>query len=238
MRLGDLHSHVSMERWSRGAGWLQERDPRAKILATLAVLAAISLTPAGWRSGAAAFGVLAGVTLASGVPVGALLKRVMWVIPFTAVFAGVTALAGDPARAAGIAGKTILSAWVTLLLAATTPIEHLLEGLRRLGAPRFLLMVVHFIWRYLFVIADQAHHMHLAAHARGSHRVFHAATGGVAVLFAKSYGRAEAVYRAMLARGFTGTLPLRRPLRFTWTDAGLMAVSVLAAAGLRWLGAR
>jgi cobalt/nickel transport system permease protein len=228
---------MSMERWSRSEGWLQQRDPRAKVLATLALLVAISLTPPEWATGAAAAGVLAAVTLAARLPLPGLLRRVMWVLPFTAVFAGVTALAGDPGRALGIAGKTILSAWVTLLLAATTPIESLLEGLRRLGAPKFLLMVVHFIWRYLFVIADQAHHMHLAAHARGSHRVFHAAAGGVAVLFARSYGRAEAVYRSMLARGFTGTLPLRRPLRFTWTDAGLLAGSAAAAAGLRWMGA-
>lgn len=226
-----------MERWSRSEGWLQHRDPRAKLVGTLALLVAISLTPPGWASGAAAFGALAAVTLAARLPLAGLLQRVMWVLPFTAVFAGVTALAGEPGRALGIAGKTILSAWVTLLLAATTPIESLLEGLRRLGAPRFLLTVVHFIWRYLFVIADQAHHMHLAAHARGSHRVFHAAAGGVAVLFARSYGRAEAVYRSMLARGFEGTLPLRRPLRFTWKDAGLLAGSVAAAFGLRWTGA-
>jgi cobalt/nickel transport system permease protein len=237
LRLGDLHSHLSMERWSRSGGWLQRRDPRAKILGTLALLAAISLTPANWRAGAAAAAGLAAITWGAGLPLTGLLRRIMWILPFTALFAGITALAGEPVRAAGIAGKTLLSAWVTLILAATTPIESLLEGLRRLGAPHFLLTVVHFIWRYLFVVAEQAHRMHLAAHARGSQRVFHAAAGGVAVLFARSYARAEAVYRSMLARGFTGTLPLMRPLRFTWADAGLLAAAIGGAAGLRWWGA-
>jgi energy-coupling factor transporter transmembrane protein EcfT len=38
--------------------------------------------------------------------------------------------------------------------------------------------------------------------------VFQAAAGAIAVLFARSYGRAERIHQAMLARGFQGHFEL------------------------------
>jgi len=238
VRLSDFHSHVSLDHWSRHPGWLQRRDPRAKIFATLALLVAVSVLPIAALRVAVLLVVLCGLTAAAGLPVTSVVRRAMWVLPFSAVFALVTALSGDPARATAILIKTFCSAWTVVLLAGTTPLEDLLEGLRRLGAPAFFLVVVQFVWRYLFVIADQAHRMHLAAHARGSQRVFHARVGSVAVLFGRSYQRAEGTYRAMLARGFKGTLPRTRPLQFSWRDAALVATAVSIAFTFAGLGRR
>ena len=56
---------------------------------------------------------------------------------------------------------------------------------------------------------------------------FRAATGALAVLFARSYERAEGIHRAMQARGFSGHFSLLRASRFTAAD-GLFLAAVTA----------
>jgi cobalt/nickel transport system permease protein len=89
-------------------------------------------------------------------------------------------------------------------------------------------LIAQFIYRYLFVISEQAQHMLQASRCRaprGRPRGgFHAAAGALAVLFAQSYRRAEGIQNAMLARGFTGTFPALGSGRFQAADA-LFAVS-------------
>ena len=87
-------------------------------------------------------------------------------------------------------------------------------------------MVAQFLYRYLFVISEEAQHMSKAAASRGASvrgmmgngARFRAAAGALAVLFARSYGRAEDIHRAMLARAFTGRFPLLNSLRFRFAD--------------------
>jgi cobalt/nickel transport system permease protein len=86
----------------------------------------------------------------------------------------------------------------------------------------------------LFVIAEEAQHMSTAARSRGGSARgagFRAAAGAVGALFARSYGRAEDIHRAMLARGFTGRLRSLGGLRFTAADAVFTAAAA-AAVGL------
>ena len=54
------------------------------------------------------------------------LARAGVVLPFTAVFAGISWLAGDPARGAALVMKSYLSALAVLLLVSTTPLPLLL----------------------------------------------------------------------------------------------------------------
>ena len=67
----------------------------------------------------------------------------------------------------------------------------------------------------------------------GSGARFRAAAGALAVLFARSYGRAEEIHRAMLARGFQGHFqPLFAP-QFRTVDAVFAAAGALAPVVLR-----
>src|SRR5436853_583242 len=113
--------------------------------------------------------------------------------------------------------KSYLSALAVLLWVATTPLPALLLSLELLGVPVFLLTVIQFLYRYLFVISGEAQYMRTAAAARGG-LTFGAAAGALAVLFARSYSRAGQIHRAMLARGFTGRFVPLAPRRFTTTD--------------------
>ncbi len=235
--------HVVLERWSRGASGLHRRDPRAKIFSLLLLL--VTLTTAG-RAASSLAGMLLGVLIAAlawaRLPILAAAARAAVVLSFTIPFAALTILAGDAARAGVFLLKSYVSALAVIAVVGTTPMPNLLSGLESLGVPRFLLIVAQFLYRYLFVIGEEAYRMRTAALSRGGSARgamaraagFRAAAGAVAALFARSYGRAEAIHRAMLARGFAGRLPTLGALRFTVGDAlfALVAAAVVLAARL------
>lgn len=222
---------------------MHRRDPRAKIIVLLMFLVVVATTPPPTLAPYLLLGYALlpiGAILAGRLPVAGVLARASVVLPFCAIFAATSALAGDLERAAALLEKSYLSALAVLAVAGTTPVARFLRGMEALGAPRFLLWVVHFLHRYLFVISEQAQHMRLAAASRGSAsgarfrrwRV-KAASGALAVLFAKSYGRAEATYRAMLSRGFQGRLQLLDQMSLNWGDGFLMVLGVTAPLALR-----
>jgi len=228
-----LH-HVLVDRWSQGASPLHRRDPRAKILALLAFLIVLATTPA---NAYATLGIdaalLAGGILVAGLPLGGLLLRAMAVLPFSLTFGLISWLAGDRLRALGLVEKSYLSTVAVLFVVGTTPLPLLLSGLESLGTPRLLVLVAQFLYRYLFVISEQVQHVRVAAACRqgtpGQHRRlgFRAAAGALAVLFARSYYRAEGIHRAMLARAFGGRFRLLHPPRFHATD-GLFTLAIAA----------
>jgi cobalt/nickel transport system permease protein len=92
--------------------------------------------------------------------------------------------------------------------------------------------------RYLEVIAAEARRMRLARVARGHDPRFLWQIGptvrGIGTLFLRSYERGERVHLAMLARGYTGSMPVlgdTTATRRTWARALVPAVvAVLGAA--------
>jgi cobalt/nickel transport system permease protein len=137
----------------------------------------------------------------SRLPIPAILKRAAIVLPFSSLLALIAWLSGDPVRAFTLLAKSYLSALSALLFAATTPLPAWTTALHFLRIPTALISIIQFVYRYLFVIAEEAQTMSTAARARGGFR-FSAATAALAVLFARSWRRAESVHRAMLARGY------------------------------------
>jgi len=233
--------HVVLDRWSRGASALHRRDARAKTLAVLVFLIALATAQRSFLAlSACYFVILAAVVVAAGLPLGSALKRASVVLPFTAVFAIISLAAGEPMRAAALIAKSYLSALAVLILVSTTPLPELLRGLERMGVPRYLLMVTQFLYRYLFVISEEAQHMRAAAQAKsGSIRVlfnrskFGAAAGALGVLFARSYGHAEGIHQAMLARGFQGTFRTLAARAFNKADAAFVTAALIVLVGAR-----
>jgi len=235
-----LH-HVVVERWSRGASFLHARDARVKALALLAYLIALATTRPLTVSAALCYAALvAAAIVAARLPLAGVALRAAAVLPFSASFAAFSWIAGDRAQAASLLGKSYLSAAAVLTLVGATPIASLLRGVESLGMPRLLTLVLQFLYRYLFVVSEQAQHMRLAAQCRGSQGrrwSFRAAAGAVSALFARSYARADGIHRAMLARGFAGEIPLLRPARLDAMDALFLATSLAVLVALRlWLG--
>lgn len=192
--------HFVFDEWSRRSSWLHRVDARWKLAAAMAAIVLTSMRTEAWMSAPAAI-VLA---LTARLPAHALAWRAAAVLPFSVVFALMSWHAGDAARAGLLLWKPYVSAlWVTLLM-AVTPLEEVLAAAGRFGVPRLLLEVMHFIWRYLGVLGEQAWRMRTAAAARGADRSFEVSGASLAVLFSASYQRAVRVHRAQLARGGGG----------------------------------
>ncbi len=226
--------HVVLERWSRGASFVHARDARAKIAALLVFLIVLATARTRLEVLAPAFLLLlAAGAAAAGLPLASAFRRAAVVLPFVAAFAAISLIAGEPGKAAVLLAKSYLSALAALLLVATTPLPKLLDGLESMGVPRYLLMVAQFVYRYLFVISEQAQHMRQAALCRGG-LSFRGAAGALASLFARSYDRAERIHQSMLARGFQGHFPLLAVPRFTARDAAFAACAGGIPAALRF----
>jgi cobalt/nickel transport system permease protein len=135
------------------------------------------------------------------------------------------------------------------LLAATTPFQGLLLAMRAVRLPRLLVAVIGLMWRYLFVLADEAGRLLRARAARsgapgrpgvragGSIGWRAKVAGGMAGnLFLRSLERADRTYAAMAARGYDGETralpapPISRRDRLL-LGGGVAALALLAAAG-------
>lgn len=167
---------------------------RANLAVLLAVLISVSL------ASPRALGLLAVLALifaiAAKLPVAKLLLRAAAVLPL----AGLLALA---AHSFTPLAKSYVSIFAVLVFNALTPFPAWTNALYAWRVPAALILTLQFVYRYMFVIVEEARHMRLAARNRGGFR-FDSAAGAIGVLFARSWRRSEIIHQAMVARGFRG----------------------------------
>jgi cobalt/nickel transport system permease protein len=224
-----------------GHGPMSRLDARAKLAALLIYLLVVSTSSRALaQSGAALALLLMAACVWARVPLMAALRRAAVVLPFSLCFAAISWMAGDAAGGLELTAKSYLSCLAVWLVMATTPLPGLLRGLESFGFPRFLLLVAQLVYRYLFVIPEEARQMAQAAAVRGGSAGrtfrklrFRAAAGALAVLFARSYRRAGEIHSAMLARGFRGQMPTLETPRFRIADAVFLLLASLAPVVLR-----
>jgi cobalt/nickel transport system permease protein len=131
--------------------------------------------------------------------------------------------------------RFVLTVGAALALVACTGMYRLGAGLEQLGVPRVFVMQLLFLYRYLFVVADEGLKMmrgvELRAGGRRSLRL-RVYSSLIGHLLLRSMDRAERVYRAMVARGFDGEIRVLRRSSFGWTDwafvCGCLAFFVIA----------
>lgn len=228
--------HATIDLLATAESPLHRRDPRAKLLSAVALVLATSLAPApaGARLAALALVPLAAALLGR-LPLAFLGRRLLVILPFVALPAllvALTAPAGDGWPRAGVTvGRAVLAAATTLVLAATTRMTDLLHALRWLRVPRTLVTVTGLLYRYLFVLVDEGERMQRARLARAGRRprAWRGAAPLLATLLLRAHARAEAVYRAMLARGLSSAAPPAPARRLTAGDGLLVAVAVAMA---------
>jgi cobalt/nickel transport system permease protein len=120
-------------------------------------------------------------------------------------------------RFASIALKSWISVQAAILLTATTPFPQLLVSMRAIGLPRLLVAIIGLMWRYLFILVDEALRLMRARESRSGGTISpHQKTGGslawrtkvtggmVGSLFLRAFDRSDRIYMAMLARGYDG----------------------------------
>ncbi len=153
---------------------------------------------------------------------------------------GVAMAPDGPRLAAELAVRSMASLSALLLLAVTTPISHLLHGLRRLGLPRELAEVALVTYRFIFVLLDTATAMHVSQSSRLGHQGWRRRIRSLGLLCAallpRALDRAGRLDTGLAARGFQGDLctlvPARppRPLRLLAIGLGLGMIG-----GMTWM---
>jgi cobalt/nickel transport system permease protein len=235
----NLPEWLTAERYQARNSFLHRRDPRAKIILTLAAAFAVTLIPEGsWG----VFGAIAAVVLSyaalSKLPVGFFIRRVGIALPFllaavpllftrpgetlfTMPLVGWTASDEGLVAVISILLKSALAVIMATALIGTTAPTDLLRALERMRVPRLLSSTVMLMYRYVFLIAEEGQRMMRARDSRsaaarglrsGRNATWRAGILGrmVGSLFLRSYERSERVYTAMAARGFDGSIRIVR----------------------------
>jgi len=125
---------------------------------------------------------------------------------------------------------------ISLLVLYTTPFPEIMRALKILRVPDTFLMVVTLSYKYMFIFAQTVEEMHFAKRSRLAGGVDAAAARGwvvgrIGLLFRKTQLRCEEIYKAMLARGFSGEVRLAAPGRLRGKDY-LWGVGLIAAAAV------
>jgi cobalt/nickel transport system permease protein len=260
-------------------------DARIKFVLTLAFILTVSLTPVGaWPVYVLLFALLLSIEIISGLGVRYVLKRSLLTFPFvlaafpviftsgkTELFSisinswTLTANSEGLARFISVALKSWLSIQAAIVMVSSTPFPELLQAMRAVGIPRLLVSMFGMMWRYTFVLVDEALRLMRARAARsgsqadqtgtvssgrarptlreGGSVVWRArVTGGMAGnLILRALERSDRIYVAMLSRGYDGEIrhmPLSRMRGTTWAMllAGLALLGLLLSFGILFWG--
>lgn len=230
---------------ARRSGYLQQLDPRGKVIGLLALIVVVTnLHRLAVLLALYAFALL--LACLSHLSLPTLLKRVWFAVP---LFVGALAL---PATLNVVTpGVSLITLWThpfisvtesglllafslllrvgiavtfAAILTLSTRWNDLLRALRILFVPRLFISVLAMTYRYLAVLMQAADDQFVARRSRtvghsdnARGRRFVGASMGA--LFGKTLALSEEVYSAMLSRGFDGDMRTLARLRWRMTDS-------------------
>lgn len=126
--------------------------------------------------------------------------------------------------------KFFLTISFLFLLVATTSFSGICYALRYFKVPEIFVNQLLFLYRYIFVLAEETMRMVRAKDIRSfgkngnDIKIFVKLTGNLLI---KSIERAERIYYAMLSRGFNGIMPYLRKKKIDIYDIVFFLVSIL-----------
>ena len=231
---------------------LHRLAPEAKLVAVFSFVVAVAVTPreAIWAFVIYAIALL-GVIRVARLPIRFVGVRLVAVAPFVVFALLIPFIAGgDQMDLFGIAvsrsglwgmwnimAKATLGATASIVLAGTTEIPEMLRGMTILRVPAALTAIAMFMVRYLVLVSNELARMRVAMTARGYDPRWiwqvKPIASSAGALFIRSYERGERVHSAMLARGFSGTMPeinRRRATAAEWAGATLVPMLALTVA--------
>ncbi len=253
MRLANWIEIGRMDELARLDTPVHRIDARAKIVASIAFLVAVMSFPSHEISALTPFFLypLALVFLGR-IPPGVILRKVLVAAPFAlaigvfnpffdrapAMVMGSCVISGGWLSFFSIILRFLLTVSAALALVACTGMYRLAGGLERIGLPRIFVGQLLFLYRYLFVVADEGSRMVRGLELRAdgvaslSCRVYGSLVGH---LLLRSMARAERIYRAMIARGFSGEIGATRQTSFRPADwFFLLGWTVFFVVARRW----
>ena len=240
-----------MDTLATGDSPLHRLDPRAKLVTTLAFIVTVVSFGKYALSALIPFFIFPLVQITAGnLPISYLLRKVLIVAPF-ALFIGIFNPLLDREILFQLGGIHISGGWVSYLsilmrfaltvsaaltLVALTGFNTVCLALEKLGTPRPFVVQLLFLYRYIFVLTGEAARL---ARARAL-RTFESKGMGfkpfvsiLAQLLLRTLDRAQRVHLAMRCRGFDGSMPILRPMRFGLREVRHIAFWLLLFALLR-----
>lgn len=231
-----MHVHF-LDPYQDGRSLIHRLDSRVKFTLAIAFILTAALTPSGaWPVYVLLLALVLAVEVLSELGVGSVQRRAVLAAPFVLAALPVIFTLDGPAllrlplgpwtltatqpgveRFISVALKSWLSVQMAIVLAATTRFPELMSAMRALKVPRLLVAIFGLMWRYLFVLADEAMRLLRARQSRsgeadqtglrtGGGVIWRArVTGGMAgSLFLRAFERSDRIYTAMLSRGYDG----------------------------------
>lgn len=190
------------------------------------VLAVVAIPRESFWAHALAGCLLIGVMILAELPAGFVARRMVVEVPIL-VFAlllpffgqgETTEVLGLTLSVEGLWGawtilaKATLGVGASVVVSATSTVPDLIRGLDRIRVPRVLTAIAGFMVRYLDIVTGEFSRRRVAMAARGYEPRWIWQGGpwaqSAGSLFIRSFERGERVHQAMVARGFTGRMPV------------------------------
>ncbi len=224
--------HSFIDRYALLDSPLHLLEPRSKIVAFTALIVCALSIPANRGSLFFAYFFIMAILMGiSQVPLTYLIGRTLVILPFI-ILASLAAPWNGLAGLGTLFMRAILCLFLLMLLTNTTRFVELLRGLRRLGCPQILVMNLSFLYRYLFVLTEEAMRMKQARDCRRVGRApfieeLKLLSSMLGTLLIRSFERAERMHSAMLSRGYGGDFPVYSPRKFSWRDLVFLSLVIL-----------
>lgn len=248
----------AFDRYHDSTSFIHRLDPRVKVSMTIAFILSNALLPDGaWIAFACSWAFLILVNALSELGILFSFKRSFIALPFALIAITVLfSVPGEPLskfrflmwdltitdagllRFASIVVRSWLSVQMAIMLVATARFPDIVHALEHLHVPSILTTIIAFLYRYLFVLADEVSRLLRARESRSAAAAGSRSGGSVAwrarvagnmagQLFLRSYERSDRVYNAMLSRGYTGHLNTMNPHELHRKDYVVTAVALI-----------
>jgi cobalt/nickel transport system permease protein len=257
----------AFDRYHETESFLHRLDPRVKVVVTVAFILSNALLPDGaWIGFGCSWLFLLFANLLSSLGLGFTFRRSLVALPFALIAMTVLfSMPGKPLtsfhflmwnltitdvgflRFISILVRSWLSVQMAILLVATARFPDIIHALEHLKVPAILTTIIAFLYRYLFVLADEVFRLMRARESRaaattgrrsGRSVAWRAGVAGnmAGQLFLRSYERSDRVYNAMLARGYTGHFETINPHELRRRDYLTAALALLVILFLQVVG--
>jgi cobalt/nickel transport system permease protein len=200
--------HEYLDRYARSSSPVHRLRAIWKVVAAVAIIVLVVLSPVNWTALFMIVVCALGVIVAlSKIPLRFVLTRLLFAEPFI-IGVGLLTLFQPTGVLVflKIAVKGNICVLTMVLLSNTTPFSSLLVVLQRMKVPHLFISILALMYRYIFLLVDQANRMRIARRSRTMRRgrliAWRSGAGIVGQLFIRSMERAERVYVAMTARGW------------------------------------
>ena len=261
-----MHSDA-FDRYHHGHSLIHHLDPRIKVVVTIAFIISNAFLPDGaWIAFALAWAFVLFANALSGLGIGFTFRRSFIALPFAlAAITVLFSIPGEPVasfrfmmgdltitdagllRFVSIVIRSWLSVQMAILLVAATEFPKIVHALNHLRIPTIITVIISFLYRYLFVLADEVLRLLRARQARsaaaagknpGGNVLWRARIAGhmAGQLFLRSYERSDRIYNAMLSRGYKGELMTIHPHHFHTSDLWIGALSILGLIIMQLVG--